>query len=323
MRRALVALAVLASACGHTVTPQATTVHTTPAATATPTAVPTTPPSNVRWVDVSVATVWTLPTSVRVIDDAAVASPADPRGWLAHLTNAQKLDLVGRVQTQILYGTRVVVIDSSGAWSHIVVPDQPSQKDARGYPGWVPSRQLTQTAPRASTQATVLVTVPTLSVAGMDLSYGTKLALVRYTAAGTDVELLDGRHATVPNADVSSRFATDVLAEARKFIGLPYMWGGTSGFGFDCSGFTLLVYRAVGIDLARDTDQQVHNGKPVALRDVRPGDLLFVADRSGAIVHEAIYAGSNQIIESPRTGLGVRIVPLDTHSYVAARRVLG
>jgi len=58
------------------------------------------------------------------------------------------------------------------------------------------------------------------------------------------------------------------------------------------------------------------------VREVAPGDLLFVANAHGAIVHEAIYYGDGKIIESPRTGLPVRIVLLSTHTYVAARRVL-
>jgi cell wall-associated NlpC family hydrolase len=274
----------------------------------------------VRYVGVSVATVWTLPTSARRIDAPALRNPADPRGWLAHLTNTQRADLVGRVQTQVLYGTRVLVTETNGAWSHIAIPDQPSQKDERGYPGWVPTAQLTSEAPAPG--PVVRISSPAASVGGMELSYGTRLTEVGRRHDDVIVRMLGGRTAAVPSADVASGAARDVLAEARKFIGLPYMWGGTSGFGFDCSGFTLLVYRAAGIALARDTDRQIHDGRPVALRDVAPGDLLFVADASGAVVHEAIYAGSGSIIESPRTGLGVRIAPLSSHRYVAARRVL-
>lgn len=319
MRRIALVVLFAACSCARATPPRVTAAPSAPPTTApsaSSTVASTPPPSNDRWVDVSVATVWTLPTSARAIDAPTLGDPADPRRWLAHLTNAQKLALVGRVQTQVLYGERVRVTETSGAWSHIVIPDQPSQKDARGYPGWVPTVQLTSRAPR--TGATVRIAVPTLNVGGTDLSYGTQLPLV----AENTVQLLDGRRVTVPSGSVSSSPALSVLVEARRFLGLPYMWGGTSAFGFDCSGFTMLVYRSVGIALARDTDQQVHDGRTVAVRDVRPGDLLFVTDLSGAVVHEAIYVGSGKIIESPHTGLGVRIVPLGTHTYVAARRVL-
>jgi len=254
----------------------------TPTATPTPTPTPSTTPiaarrstsSAVCYVDVSVATVWTLPTSPRAIDAKALTNPADPGGWLASLTNAQKLDLVGRVQTQVIYGENVIVTETNGAWSHVVIPSQPSQKDARGYPGWIPSVQLTAT-PRAT-----------------------------------------------PAPHISAATAINVLTEARRYLGLPYMWGGTSRFGFDCSGFTYRVFATVGVRLARDTDQQIKDGAPVDLRNVAHGDLLFVADAHGAIVHVAIAYGDGKIIESPRTGAPVRIVPLSTHTYVAARRVL-
>ncbi len=311
---------VVSAACARPAPPPSPTATPPTTASVAPTSAPARTNSDVRYVDVSVATVWTLPTSARAVDASALQRPADPRGWLAHLTNAQKLDLVGRVQTQSLYGTRVIVTGSSGTWSHVVLPDQPSQKDARGYPGWMPTVQLTSTAPRAGN--TVRISSPTARVGSLVLSYGTTLPVVSRDADGVAVQLLDGTRATIASQDVSSSAGSDVLAEAKKFLGLPYMWGGTSGFGFDCSGFTELVYRSVGISLARDTDQQIKDGRAVALRDVRPGDLLFVADSSGAIVHEAIYAGDNRIIESPSTGSVVRIVALSTHRYVGARRVL-
>jgi gamma-D-glutamyl-L-lysine dipeptidyl-peptidase len=323
MRRVAIAVLLVASACAHTSPaaspPETTSTSTTPPPTATPSASPRGDVVRSRWVDVSVATVWTLPTSARTIDAPALAAPADPRGWLAHMSDAQKLDLVGRVQTQVLYGERVIVTDTNGSWSHVVIPNQRSQKDARGYPGWIPTAQLTSTT-TPGPHVLAEISVPTLKVADLDLSYGTILTVVRRDARDAEVQLFDGRRATVPSSALTR--ASDVIVEAKKFLGLPYMWGGTSGFGFDCSGFTMLVYRSVGISLARDTDQQVHDGKAVPLGEIRPGDLLFVADSSGAVIHEAIFIGDGRIIESPRTGLPVRIVPLSTHTYVGARRVL-
>ena len=108
---------------------------------AAPLARPPPPPS--RWIDVSVATLWVEPRLARPVDAPAVAAAADPRAWVAAMSTAQKRWLVGKLETQALYGTRVTLLATSGAWSKVVVPGQPTPRDARGYPGWVPTRQLT------------------------------------------------------------------------------------------------------------------------------------------------------------------------------------
>ncbi len=246
------------------------------------------------------------------------------------MSDAQKLDLVGRVQTQVLYGTKVYVLATSGDWTDIAVPEQPSNKNAAGYPGWVPSAQLTDAAPPDGKRVVISAATAWASDTKtherlIEFSYGTSLREVKRAGTTIEVELLDGRHAAVAAADVSGG-THDVLYEARRFLGLPYLWGGTSGFGFDCSGLSHAVYRALGYKIARDTDQQMRNGRTVPLSDLRPGDILFVANANGAIVHDALYYGDSDgqpsIIESPHTGEKVRIVPLSTHRYVGARRIL-
>jgi cell wall-associated NlpC family hydrolase len=117
-----------------------------------------------------------------------------------------------------------------------------------------------------------------------------------------------------------------IVAPARRFVGLPYLWSGTSSYGFDCSGFTYAVFRRFGIPLPRDADRQAVHGVPVARADLRPGDLVFLAGPggTGTVHHVAIYAGSGLVIESPYTGAAVRVVPLDSMlaTYAGARRYL-
>jgi gamma-D-glutamyl-L-lysine dipeptidyl-peptidase len=333
----LVVLFVLTAACARSDpkaarTPQPSSPgRPTGTSTSTPHPTPTPAPEyDVAYVAVSVATVWTYPTSPRAVDAPAMAIPAQPRRWIEGMTYAQKLGLVGRVQTQVLYGTKVNVLARSGSWTDIAVPDQPSQKNPAGYPGWVPTAQLTTDEPPRGER--VVVSAPTawsFDVKShkrlIEFSYGTSLHVVKRTATNVEVELLDGRHASIAAEDVVPP-SHNVLREARRFVDLPYLWGGTSGFGFDCSGFTHLLYRTLGITIARDTDQQAKNGRPAPLGDLRPGDILFVADSRGNIVHDAMYYGVTEgqpsIIESPNTGKNVRIVPMSTHTYVSARRIL-
>ncbi len=93
-----------------------------------------------------------------------------------------------------------------------------------------------------------------------------------------------------------------VLDTARDYLGVPYLWGGTSTKGFDCSGFTQIVYRMNNYSLPRDASQQVQLGRPVALEDdfahLLPGDLLFFGPRPERITHVALYLGGKRYIHS-------------------------
>jgi hypothetical protein len=104
----------------------------------------------------------------------------------------------------------------------------------------------------------------------------------------------------------------DVVAEARKYLGTPYVWGGTDPEkGLDCSGLVQLVYKNLGFDLPRVSNQQAASGRPVAsMADAKPGDLIAWdrSSRNNGADHIAIYLGDGKMIEAPRTGLDVRIV---------------
>ena len=108
-----------------------------------------------------------------------------------------------------------------------------------------------------------------------------------------------------------------VLEYAKKFLGVPYVYGGTTPGGFDCSGFVKYVYANFGIDLPRVTYDQMKVGVAVSTDNLQVGDLLFFRDGG----HVGIYAGNGTYIHAPRTGRTVSIEPLN-RSICAARRVL-
>ena len=110
--------------------------------------------------------------------------------------------------------------------------------------------------------------------------------------------------------------ADDLLATAEAFLGVPYLWGGTSAYGIDCSGFTQQVYRLNGVGLVRDADQQALGGRPV--EEARPGDLFFFgADR---VTHTAIATGERTFVHAPQSGMSVQRGELTDLSRLRAIR---
>ena len=94
-------------------------------------------------VSVSVATLWKHPGAARALDAPALSNPADPAAWSRNLgTTAERVWLDSHVQTQALYGEQVAVLARRGAWTKVAVLDQPDPQDAHGYPGWLPTKQL-------------------------------------------------------------------------------------------------------------------------------------------------------------------------------------
>ncbi|EGW39678.1 NlpC/P60 family protein [Desulfosporosinus sp. OT] len=111
--------------------------------------------------------------------------------------------------------------------------------------------------------------------------------------------------------------AKQILSFAAKFLGTPYVWGGTSPSpGFDCSGYVQYVYRQAGISLNRTSEQQFNNGVSVSRSELRPGDLVFFHTYSSGASHVGIYVGNNTMINSSNGGVSYDDM---TNSYWKAR----
>jgi cell wall-associated NlpC family hydrolase len=279
------------------------------------------------WAAVPVATVWNDRKFVRSVDAEAVAASPRPARWLAGLTYLQLLDLDNRVATQALLDDPLLVLGETGGWAHVLVRDQTGSVYRTGIAGWMPVNQLTLTRPQ-STAVTATVSVPLARTRPLTLSYGTRLPVLRRTAASIVVGTPGGA-LSMAATDLRLRSlpanGAAVLAEAERFLGLPYMWAGTSAFGFDCSGLSYMVYRQFGVRLPRDAADQARLGVPVGRSDLRPGDLIFFAS-GGNIHHVAFYAGGGYMLDAPQTGGRVELVPLWTSpiaaQYAGARRYL-
>ena len=135
---------------------------------------------------------------------------------------------------------------------------------------------------------------------------------------------LSGTGATSSYGSSGTASESAVVAEARKYLGVPYLWGGTDpARGLDCSGFTKLVYGNLGIELPRTSSQQATAGTAVAsLADARPGDLVFFDHSPGrpGIDHVGIYVGDGKMIAAPQPGQVVEVQEVGNPSVI--RRVL-
>jgi len=261
-------------------------------------------------VRVPVANVWAKPRAGHL--------PLDPHVWpTPQVTYSQRLALVGHMPTQALYGERVIVTGRRPGWTRIAIPDQPSPLDRRGYPGWVRSWQLGKAmAPRPQT---VTVTARTAKLAsGTEVSFGTRLPLVARAGSRVRVETPFGDSSLSSSAVAPA--PAGVVATAKAFMGLRYLWGGLSAWGFDCSGLTWAAYRVHGITIPRDADAQARFGRSVAMSALRPGDLIFYG--VGYVHHVAMYAGGGRMLESPNSASRVRLVPVRTYDFAGARRIL-
>jgi hypothetical protein len=147
-----------------------------------------------------------------------------------------------------------------------------------------------------------------------------------------EVMLPDRRSAWVQRGDVLTDLqrldVTGMIELSRRFLGLPYTWGGTSSFGYDCSGFTQMLQRRRGVQMPRDAHRQEawEGVEPVEQASLQPGDLLFFGPDETKITHTGLYIGGGQFIhatthEKPMVQIGRLADPHWTKVFVSARRV--
>jgi peptidoglycan DL-endopeptidase CwlO len=130
------------------------------------------------------------------------------------------------------------------------------------------------------------------------------------STAGSFASALSSASGTATSDDSGSSGVTgaDVVADAQHYLGVPYVYAQETTSGMDCSGLTRRTFRDLGIDLPRTAAEQQKVGTPVAsLADAQPGDLLFFGQPA---YHVAIYAGNNELIESPEPGKTVHEIPI-------------
>ncbi len=174
---------------------------------------------------------------------------------------------------QLLFGDKVEVLDAVPEWLQVR-----SMYD--GYEGWVSDKQLKD---------------------------ADRLGQLDYVSPSNSIADIDGRPTTIPAgaycrkewlANHSNTEPANPVSAALQFLGSPYLWGGRTTMGIDCSGLVQVAYKICGIQLPRDASQQVLCGHSIPFDKSRSGDLAFFANAEGRIVHVGIVVGDGTIIHA-------------------------
>lgn len=200
--------------------------------------------------------------------------------------NSDKAEIV----TQMLFGESADILEVNKNWTKI-------KMHYDGYEGWMDTKQIKAVSEaELSQRKTSVITEDFSSVMMKD---GKTLL-----SMGSEVEF----------PAVSSRRSHDlresIALTAKEFINIPYLWGGKSFFGVDCSGFTQLVFKVNNVKLPRDAYQQAEVGEDLTfVEEAKPGDLAFFENSEGRIIHVGIMLENQKIIHASGK---VRIDTLDS-----------
>lgn len=222
------------------------------------------------------------------------------------------------VTSQATLGQVVGVREKKGGFVRIETPD--------GYQGWIPVAALSEYASpqsaRYASQGGVLEVVNLVANLYRDASatsarpkarapMGARLEVAGppVSERWLPVRLPGGDTAYVQSGDVKRveaasprprRPPSDVIATARRFLGVPYLWGGMTALGLDCSGLASLAYRVNGVEMLRDADLQFADPRMQAVerRDLQAGDLVFFGKKKDDVTHVGLYEGDGRFISA-------------------------
>jgi gamma-D-glutamyl-L-lysine dipeptidyl-peptidase len=203
--------------------------------------------------------------------------------------------------TQVLFGEHFEIIEEMVGWSHLKLAWD-------SYEGWVDSKMITPLNVRAYAKlekkpfaitGDVISLIPVNEEQNLMLVAGSTLPVWRPYLRQFSIDKDAFKAGGEVFFGVQKNPRNVAIKQALKYFNAPYLWGGRSPFGIDCSGFTQIIYKMIGIRLPRDASQQVMTGTALSFVDeAEPGDLAFFDDEEGNIVHVGIIWKRNKIIHA-------------------------
>ncbi|WP_051663265.1 C40 family peptidase [Alicyclobacillus macrosporangiidus] len=151
-----------------------------------------------------------------------------------------------------------------------------------------------------------------------------QIAAIEAQTRQAEAKMQDASYVAQATQSLASADSSAIIHYAEQFIGTPYVWGGTSPGGFDCSGFTQYVFGHFGVHLGRTAADQFGQGVPVSQANLQPGDLVFFSTYAPGATHVGIYIGGGMMINAEDAGCMITSI----HSsywgprYIGARRVI-
>ena len=199
--------------------------------------------------------------------------------------------------TQGLMWESVSILSKKDNWCRVTMED--------GYTGWMHYFYLSK--PQSGSKNSLILTnrcTPIRSLRGRDgqililLSFGTTVPILEQTSGYCRIQLCNGEEGFIPaQQEIEKQNRQDIIKLAKFLIGVPYLWGGKTSFGYDCSGFVQMVMKTAGISISRDTGLQIKTDwlEEIPIADTKPGDLVFFSE-DNCINHVAFSTGEGKII---------------------------
>ena len=206
--------------------------------------------------------------------------------------------------TQLIFGEHFKILESIKKWSKIQISHDK-------YVGWISNNQIQEI--NFEEYEKLDKEIPTLSTDILDII---ESDFNQPIVIGSVLPTFKSDHALINNkmykftGNTTQGFTQrkHLINNAMVFLNAPYLWGGRTPFGIDCSGFTQIIYRLQGIKIPRDAYQQINLGQEINLNNCKEGDLAFFENKSGKITHVGLILENNKIIHASGQ---VRIDKLD------------